>query len=167
MLSTWPSPLSPSAPTSGQRLSGSKSESLLLSKGKEGRLSWARAGRSLSWHWAPWALGSRQRSWLPWTVAQRMRQAGRELGLLRLRQLGTKKLFVHVRLRLCPHSLWRAWPLMRPPWRLHFPELCSPQVMNLRAGRPSETCSQPQGLQRKLGPGRGEDGGSGRGEGWH
>lgn len=51
-----------------------------------------------------------------------------------------------------------AWPLMRTLQRPQFPELCSPHVMNPRAGKPWETSSHCWVCRGKPGPGRGGEG---------
>lgn len=87
---------------------------------------------------APWALGMGREAAFPGQQPGRTRQAGRELSKSAQAQAAWEDEAV------CAHEAWEdeavcAWPLTPPLQRLHFPELCSPRVMNLRAGRPSET----------------------------
>lgn len=87
-----------------------------------------------------------------WTMAQEEEAGGGRAGSSQPGQPGKMRLFVHVR------PVGGAWPLMCPLQRPQFPELCSPHVMNLRAGKPWETsshCWVCRGNQAQGGEGKG------------
>lgn len=112
---------------------------------------------SPSGHW-PRGLQEQAERLVPGQRPKRKRPGvGGEGGEPGHRSLAAWEDAVCAREAVCAHG-WCAWPLMCPLQRPRFPELCSPRVMNLRAGspgRPVPTAGFAEETRLREGRGRG------------